>query len=61
MAKKTYIAKTAIEHNKEAYTEGEELSLDDKTEAPALLAVKAIEEAPEKAPEKTAEAKKAGK
>jgi hypothetical protein len=44
MAKKTYAAKTQIEHDKVTYMEGEPIELDDKTEAPALLAVGAIEE-----------------
>lgn len=49
MAKKTYVAKTAINHNQEDFAVGDPIELDDKTEAPALLAVEAIEEAPKKA------------
>ena len=48
MAKKTYTAKTPINHNGEDYAVGDPLELDDKTEAPQLLAVQAIEPAPEK-------------
>lgn len=43
MAKKTYTAKTPIEHNGVPYEPGDPLELDDKTEAPALLAVDGIE------------------
>lgn len=52
MTKKTYTAKTPINHNGEDYAVGDPLELDDKTEAPQLLAVEAIEPAPAK---KTAE------
>lgn len=48
MAKKTYTAKTVIHHNQVEYAEGDEIELDDKTEAPELLAVGAIELAPAK-------------
>ncbi len=47
MAKKSYIAKKAILHNGEPYAEGESIELDEKTEAPQLMAVDAIEPAPE--------------
>ena len=43
LAKKSYIAKKAIQHDGELYAEGDPIELDDKTEAPALLAVEAIE------------------
>lgn len=43
MAKKTYLAKTAITHNDTNYVEGDTIELDDKTEAPQLLAVNAVE------------------
>lgn len=46
MAKKTYTAKTQIQHNGEDFAEGDSIELDDKTEAPQLLAVGAIELAP---------------
>lgn len=48
MAKKTYVAKTVIKHNDVDYVDGDPIELDDKTEAPQLLAVNAIEEAPAK-------------
>ena len=47
MAKKSYIAKKAIQHNGDLYAEGESIDLDEKTEAPQLIAVGAIELAPE--------------
>ncbi len=43
MAKKQYIAKTPIQHNGDDFAEGDPIELDDKTEAPALLAVNAVE------------------
>lgn len=48
MAKKTYLAKTPIEHDGEDFAIGDPIELDDKTQAPQLLAVEAIELAPEK-------------
>ena len=48
MAKKTYTAKTAINHDQVDYAEGDSIELDDKTEAPALIAVGAIDETPVK-------------
>lgn len=48
MAKKSYVAKTPIQYNGNDYAEGDPIELDDKTEAPQLLAVNAIEEAPKK-------------
>jgi hypothetical protein len=48
MAKKQYIAKTHITHNNEPFEAGDPIELDDKTEAPELLKVKAIEPAPAK-------------
>lgn len=47
MAKKSYIAKKAIQHNGELYAEDDPIELDEKTEAPQLLAVGAVELAPE--------------
>lgn len=55
MAKKTYVAKTPINYSGEPFAEGDPIELDDKTEAPALLAVGAIAPAE---PVKTAAAKK---
>lgn len=56
MAKKTYTAKTPIQHDNKDYAEGDPIELDDKTEAPQLLAVGAIEPpAAKKAAEKAAE------
>lgn len=49
MAKKSYIAKTPIDYNGVLYAEGDPIELDDKTEAPALLAVQAIAPASAKA------------
>lgn len=46
MAKKPYIALTPIDYNGEHYEPQEPIELDDKLDAPALLAVKAIEPAP---------------
>ncbi len=43
MATKSYIAKTPITYNGEDYAEGEQIDLDDKVDAPQLLAVDAIE------------------
>lgn len=54
MAKKNYTAKTPIQHNGTDFAEGDQIELDDKTEAPQLLAVSAIELAP---PAKKTEAK----
>lgn len=48
MTKKAYTAKTAINHDQKPYEPGDPIELDDKTEAPALLAVDAIEPAAEK-------------
>lgn len=42
MAKKTYVALVAIKHDGEDIEIGEMLDLDDKTQAPALLDVKAV-------------------
>ena len=53
MAKKSYIAKKVIQHNGELYAEGDPIDLDDKTEAPQLLAVEAVE--PVKTKKSTAE------
>lgn len=47
MTKKSYIAKKAILHDGEPYAEGESIDLDEKTEAPQLIAVGAIEPAAE--------------
>lgn len=52
--KKPYIAKTAIQHDKDAYQAGEELELTD-AEAKQLLEVKAIEPAPARKAEKPKE------
>ena len=49
MAKKAYVAKTPIEHDGKPYAEGETIELDDEIDAPALLAVDAIELAGKKA------------
>ena len=46
MAKKPYIAKKTILHDGEPFAEGDSIELDEKTEAPQLLAVDAIEPAP---------------
>lgn len=43
MAKKTYVAKTPINHNQQDYAVGAPIELDDKTESPALLDVGAVE------------------
>lgn len=43
MATKPYLAKTPIEYNGKPFAEGETLELDDKTEAPQLIAVGAVE------------------
>lgn len=43
MPKKTYVAKTPINHDQKDYAVGDSIELDDKTEAPALLDVAAIE------------------
>ena len=48
MTLKTYTAKTAINHNKVDYAEGDPIELDDKIDAPALIAVGAIDENPVK-------------
>lgn len=50
MAKKTYIANTPIQHDGEDYAEGDKIELDDKSEAPALLAVAAVELATDEQP-----------
>ena len=47
MAKKSYTAKKDILHDGERYAEGDRIELDEKTEAPPLMAVGAI--APEDA------------
>lgn len=53
MATKKYIAKTPIDFNGEHFEPNDPIELDDKKDAPALLAVSAIEEAaPKKAAEK---------
>lgn len=44
MAKKTYTVKTPIDYSGELFAEGDPIELDDKTAAPQLLAVGAIEE-----------------
>lgn len=54
MAKKTYTALTAIHHDGEEYAAGDPVDMDDKRDAPALLAVGAIEPAAAKAGEKPA-------
>ncbi len=46
MVKKVYVAKTPIEHDGKPCAEGDPIELDDKIDAPALLAVNAIESAP---------------
>ncbi len=43
MATKPYIAKKQIQHDGELYAEGDPIELDDKTEAPPLIAVEAVE------------------
>lgn len=43
MAQKTYTALTTITHDGERYGVGDPIELDDKTQAPQLLAVGAIE------------------
>lgn len=48
MAKKSYTVKTPVNHNNEDFAAGDSIELDDKTEAPALLAVAAIEPAGKK-------------
>lgn len=48
MTKKAYTAKTPINHDGEDYAVGDSLELDDKTEAPQLIGVDAIEPAPAK-------------
>lgn len=48
MAKATYKALTAIDFDGERYEPGEPIDLDDKKDAPALLAVQAIEAAESK-------------
>lgn len=50
MTKKTYTAKTPIQHNGKDVAEGDPIQLDDKTEAPPLLAVDAVELADEVEP-----------
>lgn len=45
MAKKTYQALTTINHDGELYAAGDPIELDDKKQAPQLLAVGAIEAA----------------
>lgn len=46
MAKKTYTALTTITHDGETFVVGEAIELDDKKQAPQLLAVGAVEPAP---------------
>lgn len=46
MARKTYTTKTPVQHDGKNFVEGDPIELDDKTEAPQLLAVDAIELAP---------------
>jgi hypothetical protein len=48
MTIKTYTAKTPIKHNGEDIAVGDTVDLDDKTEAPQLIAVDAIDETPVK-------------
>lgn len=48
MAKKSYTVKTPVNHSNEDFAVGDLIELDDKTDAPPLLAVDAIEEAPKK-------------
>ncbi|HRF12578.1 MAG TPA: hypothetical protein PLR37_10660 [Candidatus Accumulibacter phosphatis] len=43
MAKKTYTALTTINHDGEPYAAGDPIELDDKTQAPQLLSIGAIE------------------
>ncbi len=47
MAKKSYIAKKTIQHDGEIFDVDAPIELDEKTEAPQLLAVGAVELAPE--------------
>lgn len=49
MAKKTYTALTTINHDGELYAVGDPIELDDKKQAPQLLAVGAIEATAQKA------------
>lgn len=49
MAQKTYTALTPITHDGELYAAGDPIELDDKTQAPQLLAVGAIEAKAQKA------------
>lgn len=51
MTTKTYTAKTPIDFNNKHFEPNDPIELDDKKDAPALLAVNAIEEA---APKKVA-------
>ncbi len=56
MAKKTYQAMTTINHDGELYAVGDPIELDDRTQAPQLLAVGAITDpAPKAARTKEAE------
>lgn len=48
MDTKTYTAKTPIKHDEKDYAVGDLIELDDKTEAPQLILVYAIEETPAK-------------
>lgn len=48
MTKKAYTAKTPINHDGKDYAIGNPIELDDKTEAPQLIGVDAIEPVPAK-------------
>ena len=43
MAMKAYVAKTAIRLDGKSFAEGDPIELDEKTEAPQLIAVDAVE------------------